>query len=104
MDIQSITTLRKYLTISDHKPGKMVIKFSMQLLTDNEAMKVINANKNASMPKAIRKSKLNLIMRTVTLEYDTSVISPADFNEILSTKDRKQFEALAEKYRNVLSA
>ncbi len=102
MDLQSITALRKYLNISKHEPGQISIKFSLALLSDQNAMKTIKENKTT--PKAILKSDLNLFSRTLTVKYDSAVIDPNDLTEILTPRDRKTFDALAEKYQTILSA
>ncbi len=102
MNLQSITALRKYLSIAKHEPGNLSLKFSLALLSDQEAMKVIKENK--VLPQAILSSNFNLITRTVKIKYDTNVIEPDELTDILTTRDKKQFDLLADKYSNILSA
>ncbi len=103
MDLESIKVLRKYLTIDKHQPGNITIKFSLGLLSDSNAMKIIKENKNKDMPKAILKSDLSLFSRKLTLGYDVNAISFDDLTEIFTTSDNNRFDQLAEKYLTVLS-
>ncbi len=104
MNLQALIALRKYLTIADHKKGKIKLNFSMKVLADNDAMTLIKEMKNQKMPQAISNSSLNLLTRSVMLEYDAQSIIPAEFDEFLTTRNRPRFEELVEKYKTVLSS
>lgn len=104
MNLESITALRKYISIASHKPGQISLKFGMQILSDPIAMDIIKQNKNTPMPKAIFDTKLNLLARTLTLNYDASIIDSTEFDEILTTRSRARFDELAKKYMTILTA
>lgn len=49
------------------------------------------------MPPGVRSARLNVMARSVIIEYDASRIAPALVEELLSAKDdRRAAEALAE--------
>ncbi len=109
MDLQSLVALRKYITIEKHihqgeNEALIKLKFSLNILSDDRAMALVQENKHKTLPPAIIDSKLNLIMRTIQLKYDPAVISPLEFEELLTTKSRPRFEEIAEKYKLILAS
>ncbi len=104
MDLQALIALRKYLTINKHNNGEIQLAVSMKVLADNEVMELVKNMKNRKMPKAILGSKFDLFSRKIVLKYDVNSIIPSEFDEILTTRDKKRFEELASKYNEILSA
>ncbi len=109
MDLQSLISLRKYLTIEKHieegdNQAQIKLKFSLNLLSDEKAMALVQESKHKTIPAAIFDSKLNLFMRTIQLKYDKNIIIPSEFEELLTTTSRKRFEEIADKYKILLSS
>ncbi len=102
MNLQNIAGLRKYMSITDHKPGCISLKFAMQILSDAAAMEIINQSKGIPVPKAILKTKLNLFLRTLVVRYDMDAIDADELNEIITTTDRLRFNELIVKYTDIL--
>ncbi len=103
MNIQNLIDLRKYLTVLEHEKGKISLKFSVQALLDPKVLEIINENKNTPKPKAIYNTSIQKIKRIITIEYDDSVIIPNELEEILTTRQRDQFNQLIEKYLTILT-
>ncbi len=104
MDLQSLSVLRKYINVVDHKTGSIKLKVAMSALSDPTVKKIIAQFKDNKLPKAILDTHINIFTQTLTLKYDISIIDPKDFEEILATKDNTKFLSLAEKYHSILTA
>lgn len=104
MNFQNLSSLRKYLTLIDHKAGTLKVKVKASALGDPIVKECIAEFKNTPMPKAILDTKFNLIMQTITIKYDTNSINPQDINEIFNTQSEERFTLLAENYYNKLLA
>lgn len=102
--MQSLIALRKYISIEKHQAGSILLKFSMKVLSDATAMDIIKQAKNEKMPTAVKKSSLNLISRTIQIDYDASIINPEEFTDILTTTSRERFNTLVQKYESILTA
>lgn len=103
MNVQDIIHLRKYLSILEHKDGKLSIKLSLKALTDPAILEMAENNKNKPMPSAILNTSVQKLARIVNIEYDTKLIEPKELETILTTRNREEFNQLTEKYLKVLS-
>ncbi len=103
MNLQVLVALRKYLTVNDHKDGKITLNYSLKVLSDSDAMEMIKDIKNHKMPKAILDSDLNIFASTVLIKYDTNYLEPTEFEEFFTTDNQERFDELVTKYTDVLS-
>ncbi len=107
MNIQNLIDLRKYLTIKEHvkdnEKGKISLQFSIQALLDPKVMEIINENKNTPKPEAIYNTSIQKLRRIITIEYNSNIIIPSEFEDILTTRNREHFNQLVEKYLSILT-
>jgi len=88
-------SLRKYLTIKHHVPGRIRIKFGLGLLADSNAHALKEKNQDRDRPDCIHSVKVNMFTRNITIEYDPDVVGPKLLQEILTTEDEVRFNELA---------
>lgn len=103
MDFKILMALREYLSVAHHVPGRIRLKFSMGLLKDKDALKLISEFENSPVPPAVKDARINKMARSVVIEYDKNVIDPAKLDEVLKTKNTARFETLAAELENKLS-
>ena len=96
MNFQNLSSLRKYLTLTEHKAGTLKVKIKASALGDPIVKDCIAEFKNTPMPKAI--------LDTNTIKYDTNSINPQDIDEIFNTQSEERFTLLAENYYHKLLA
>ena len=104
MDLQSLSVLRKYIKVVDHKAGTIKLKVALSALSDPTVKQIMAQFKNNELPKAILGTQINIFTQTLTLKYNTSIIDQKEFEEILTTQDNDKFLSLAEKYHSILTA
>lgn len=104
MNLASLSALKKYLTVQEHKNGTIKLKVAFSALSDPKVQEIMAEFKNKSMPQAILDTKVNIFTQTLTIKYDINCINPNDFEEILTTGDENRFLQLAEKYHAKLLA
>lgn len=104
MNFQNLSSLRQYLTLSEHKAGTLKVKIKASALNDPIVKECIAEFKNTPMPQAILDTKVNLFTQTITIKYDTNSINPQDIDEMFSTQNTQRFTLLAETYYNKLLA
>lgn len=104
MNFQNLSSLRQYLTLTEHKAGTLKVKIKASALTDPIVKECIAEFKNTPMPKAILDTSVNIFTQTVTIKYDTDSINPQDIDEIFTTQDENRFTLLAETYYNKMLA
>ncbi len=103
MDFRIVMDLRKYLTIKHHVPGRIRLKFGMKLLADPRARELKEETSDKTPPPCIKDTKLNLLARTVIIDYDPEVLEPEKLHEALTTTDEKRFKELATELETVLA-
>ena len=74
MDFTTLAQLRDKLTVKHHIPGRLRLKFAASLLADPRALAV--AANPPPLPEGVRSVDINLIARTMLLEYDPARIDP----------------------------
>ncbi len=104
MDLQSLSVLRKYIKVVDHKAGSIKLKVAFAALSDPKVKQIMAQFKEHKLPKAILDTQINIFTQTLTLKYDITIIDQKEFEEILTTKDENKFLSLAEKYHSILTA
>lgn len=100
MDFATIATLRKYLSIKHSLPGRIRIKFSMDIMKDQEALAL--AQSPPEMPDAVTDTKLNVLSRTLLIEYDAEQVPPHLLEELITTDDDDRAEAIVEELHDTL--
>lgn len=103
MNIQDLIQLRKYISVLEHKNGKISLQVSLKALTNPAILELASENSNKTLPSAILKISIQKLARIIHIEYDTNLIEPSELEDILTTRNRAQFNQLTEKYLKVLS-
>ncbi len=98
MNFANLSDLRKYISIAEHKPGTIKLKISFSAVSDPKVKEIIAEFKNQNLPKAVLDTKINIFTQTIAIKYDTALINPDDFAELLTTKNEDRFKQLAEQY------
>ncbi|WP_419785974.1 HMA2 domain-containing protein [Pseudodesulfovibrio sp.] len=104
MHFSDLMSLRKYLTIQHHVPGRIRIKFGLALLADPRAKAVREASEGRSKPACIHDVRINKLTRNIIIEYDPTVIDPKKLHEALTTLDEERFNQLAAELETVTAA
>lgn len=104
MNFQNLSSLRKYLTLCEHKNGTLKVKIKASALSDPIVKECMAEFKNTPMPKAILGTNVNIFTQTITIKYDTNSINPQDIDELFNTPSEERFTLLAETYYNKMLA
>lgn len=102
MDFATIATLRKYLSIKHSLPGSIRIKFALGIMNDPEAMKLVQSP--PEMPEALKKTKVNIFARTLSIEYDADLVPQALLEELITTDDDGRAAEIVEDLHETLFA
>lgn len=102
MDFETIATLRKYLSIKHNLPGRIRIKFSLDIMKDPEALKL--AQSPPDMPDAVKETKVNIFSRTLLLEYDADLVPPSLLEELITTEDDDRAAEIVRELHEILFA
>lgn len=101
MDFGLLLDLRKHITVAHHVPGRIRLKFAFSLLGDKRARGAMDEMDISELPGGIRSYRLNIIGRSLAVEYDTAIIDHGKLDEVLTTSDAKRFEELAQEFRTL---
>ena len=96
MDFKKIVELDKYITIAHHIPGRIRIKFSLAAAGHPEVKNLMK--EKPKMPQGVLSTKLNLLARSVLIEYDPNIIHPEWLATLVEGKNREEKIALLEKF------
>lgn len=101
--VELALALRKYVSIASHVSGRVRLKASMGILR-SPALKALTQHKEADVNQSVQRirgvidSRLNLVARSLVVQYDPRLIEPADLREFFETKEDSVAKALLEKY------
>jgi len=96
MDLTLLADLWDFLSVDRHVPGKLSLKVDLAIRNHPRAAGL--SRSEASTVSAIRKIRLNIFTRTLTVEYDTDKLSFELLQRLLSSQDRAQMRSLAEQF------
>lgn len=85
MDFATLATLRRYLKIKHHIPGRIRISFDQALTRDPQARTLLN--NHSSLPPGVRTLRINALARSVVIEYAAERYPPALLEELVDTRD-----------------
>ncbi|GFM36026.1 hypothetical protein [Desulfovibrio psychrotolerans] len=94
MDLTLLVDLWEFLSVERHVPGTLVLKVDLGIRRHPKASGISGA---ASWP-AIRKTRLNIFTRNLTVEYDTNLLPYERLQELLACPDRDRMRAMAEEF------
>lgn len=101
MNLGDLITLRDCLSVAHHVPGRLRLRFSLKLLADPRAHRLLEASNAGAKVPGLRGYRLNAPARSVIIEYDPAVINPAKLGEALSTRDATRLAALVEEFKTL---
>jgi len=99
MNLGELISLRDGLTVAHHVPGRLRIRFSLKLLTDPRAHRLLAASNGGASVPGLRGFRLNAPARSVIIEYDPALISPDRLEEALGTRDAGRLAVLVEEFK-----
>jgi len=94
MTLQDIMELRNLVSIAHHVPGRIRLKLDPGIL-QHPAAKHLSSLSSAKPEVGLKDARLNILARSLVLEYDTSRISPDEFETFLNGKDIPKAEQAA---------
>ena len=103
MDFNLLMSLRQYLTIKHHVPGRIRIKFGLKMLADPRVQTLKTEMVDKKTPSCIKEIKLNMFTRSLIIEYDPGIVEPEKLQEALTTKDEARFQELAAEREAVMA-
>ena len=103
MDIKLFEDIRKHLTIAHHIPGRIRLKFAASIISNPEVKKIINKNNNKvdqiySIIPGIKNTTVNILARSMVVEYDHTVIEPEVIKELLETNNAERIKTIINEY------
>lgn len=85
MDFNTLSRLRKYLSVKHHVPGRIRVKFQPAMAEDPLVRQL--AGSDRGIPDGVSNVRLNSLARSVVIEYDHGRIPPDMLEELVSTPD-----------------
>ena len=107
MDAETLLTLRSYLSVAHHIPGRIRVKLNPGLLSDPKALALagsvdLGSWGNGSGASAILKTRLNLKAGSLIVDYDPHLVKPELIGELFSSSDPGRVEQLVEQLADLL--
>lgn len=98
MNIELLREVRDQITVAHHIPGRMRLKFSLSLARHPRAKELADT---AELPQGITGARVNLMARSMILEYDTAVVAPEVFKDFFKSSDPERFAAACARLEEV---
>ena len=103
MDLKLFEDIRKHLTIVHHIPGRIRLKFGASIISNPYVKKNINKNNNTleqiySIVPGIKNTKVNILARSMVVEYDHAVIEPEVIKELFETNNAERIKTIINEY------
>ena len=96
MTEQEFMELRRMLQLAHHVPGRLRLKFDPRILGHPVAPYLASLAKNGAS-SGITGTRLNLLARSLVIEYDTERMDPAVLDCFLTSRDMEQVRESAKK-------
>jgi len=107
VDRDMVVSLRKYVAIVSHVQGRARLKISMDILR-HPLLQEISKFKEEEVIAAAKKVRgvvdvrLNMMARSLVVQYDPNEIEPSDLKDFLETKEDSMAKLLLNKYMDAL--
>jgi hypothetical protein len=104
MKIEDVISLREYITLKEHTPGRAVLSMSPKVMSHPAARSLGTLASVKSRPEAgLILAKLNIMTKSLELDYDTNIITEQDLDTYLNGQDMAQVEQAAVKVAALLN-
>ncbi|MGL1931030.1 MAG: hypothetical protein OCC45_04625 [Desulfotalea sp.] len=100
MNFEKIAQLRKYLSVKHSLPGRLRVKFAKKILTDATVLSVIDSG--FDLPKAVKKTKINLFSGSLLIEYDAKKVSQSLLEGLINANTDEEAEHFVSKLHQEL--
>ena len=101
MNIQDILELRPLITIAHHVPGRIRLRLDPRIL-QHPAASALASLSEGQTDTGLLSARLNLLARSLVLEYDTTRISPDELIAFIDGSDPDNDVPLARKMASLL--
>jgi len=89
MTFETIYSLRKHLSVKEHRPGLLKLKIDLAVLADPNLSGLPSFD---APPPGVNNVRVSMFARTLTLDYDQGLLPPDLLEELVSTKDDDRFQ------------
>lgn len=104
MKIEDVISLREYITLKENKPGRVVLGMSPKVMSHPAARSLGTLASVKTRPEAgLILAKLNILTKSLELDYDTNIITQEDLDTYLNGQDTEQLEQAAVKVAALLN-
>lgn len=93
--LKDLLAAKKYITMVHHIKGRMRLKINPSIVKDpvNKKLKEISCE----LPGVIN-TRINMMARSVVLQYDPDIISSQELETLVTTKDDSVVEEIWNRY------
>lgn len=99
MDFSEIAKLRKYFTVKHSIPGRLRVKFSKDLLNNQE---VVEFFEKSDLPPTIATVTINMFSKSLLIKYDPQVLSQNSLEQLLTVATDSEAESIALQINDIL--
>lgn len=92
MHLSDLATLRRYLTIKHHIPGRIRLFFNPVLVSRPEVRELMATH--SELPPGVFSVRVNALALSLVIEYDSERIAPALLDELVTADDDRVVEIL----------
>ncbi|SMP77148.1 HMA2 domain-containing protein [Desulfonatronum lacustre] len=94
MHLSDLASLRRYLTIKHHIPGRIRLLFNPVLVSRPEVRELMATH--SELPPGVFSVRVNALALSLVIEYDSERIAPALLDELVTAGDDRVVEVLRE--------
>ncbi len=89
----AVLAMRKHLSVSDHKPGRLRVRIALAATLGADARALSELRSQFENGKAIRKFKFSPLTLSMAIDYDPEAIPPETWRIFLDGSDEEATRA-----------
>jgi hypothetical protein len=99
MDLDLMLGLRDHITVGNHTPGRLKLKFDLGVIGNPRVIRYVRTNgfgppRGQDMP-GINKTSFNPLTRSMVMDYDDTVIAPETLHRLFTCESVDEFRETA---------
>jgi|GEM_PF-1345113 len=99
LNLDLMLGIRSHISIGSHVPGKLRLKVGIAALANPKVVEYVRVNgfgpPRGQVLPGVTRSRFNPLTRSMTMEYDRTVIEPELLHRLFSGGSDEEFEAAA---------
>jgi len=98
--LEDFLTAKKYISLAHHVSGRMRLKVNPAIVKDPVSKKLKEISGN--LP-GVLDTRVNIMARSVVVRYDPEIISPEEFQKLVTAEDENVSKEILRKYEKEMN-